>query len=65
MSTSKDIINYTDMHDVDENRMTMFAHGGGWPYESMIGITQRDVSNVPNASQIGVASRRNITQHDS
>ena len=65
MSTSKDIINYTDFHDVNEDLRTIMAQGGMCLHGDGVGITFRSLTDSPTLVSYSVASRRNITQHDS
>ena len=54
MSTSKDIIYYTDNHRVDEDNLTISVHGGNWLYEA--GIACRFVVDASTNYYVHVAS---------
>ena len=56
MSTSKDIINYTDYHDVDEDMKTISVYGGFWIEGELIGVTHRNVLDAHTTSGYHVAS---------
>ena len=56
MSTSKDIINYTDFHDVDEDIRTIILHGAAWSYHSTAGIVFRYLNDTPAGDNASVAS---------
>ena len=56
MSTSKDIINYTDYHDVDEDIRTIMLHGAAWSYHSTAGIVFRYLNDTPAGNNASVAS---------
>ena len=64
-SSTVEILNYTDLHDVDENERTISAQGGDWSASVFGGIVMRHVFDSPTNYYGTVASRRNITQHDS
>ena len=56
MPTSKDIIYYTDYHDVDEETRTITAYGGYWLAGNQAGITYRHPYDDPTVSGDYVAS---------
>ena len=47
---------YTDHHDVDEDSMTIVAHGGYWGNATAVGIMYRDMEDTPTNSWDSVAS---------
>ena len=56
MSTSKVFLNYTDVHDVDEDKMTI-ACGQGWYWGgNECGALHRLLFNIPTFTQGDVAS---------
>ena len=65
MSTSKDIINYTDWHDVNEDMKTISAQGGRWLGGKEDGVFIKTMDVTSTKTSANVASIRNITQHDS
>ena len=56
MPTSKDIIYYTDFHNVDEDLKTVIIQGGDWVNGTALGITQRDLYSPPTSCGYSVAS---------
>lgn len=56
MSTSKDIIYYTDYHDVDEDLRTAILCGGYWEMENKVGVTQQNLYDTPARVYTSVAS---------
>ena len=56
MSTSKVFLNYTDAHDVDENKMTIMSQGGRWDRATWAGATYRYVFDTPTTALVSVAS---------
>ena len=57
MPTSKDIIYYTDFHDVDENRVTSNLAGGSCAIGGLCGVTCLQTMNPPTDAYDAVASR--------
>ena len=57
MSYYTDYSNYTDYHEVDEDRMIISLQGGSWARESLAGIAYRDTNNAPTLASSRVASR--------
>ena len=43
MSTSENNLNYTDPHDVDEDKMTIFSQGGFWGDSNQAGVMKHDL----------------------
>jgi hypothetical protein len=41
---------YTDIHDVDEDLMSIPIHGGRWSAELQAGIARRSMNDSPTAS---------------
>ena len=41
---------YTDIHDVDEDLMSIPIHGGRWSAELQAGIVRRSMNDSPTAS---------------
>ena len=64
-SSTVEFLNYTDGHDVDEDIASIMAQGGYWDNGASVGVTLRLVFDLSSAAYDTVASRRNITQHDS
>jgi hypothetical protein len=64
MSTSEDIIYYTDWHDVDEDMRTIASYGGHYNAEGTVGIMDRNPSSNFTEVYEFVASIHNITQHN-
>lgn len=50
---------YTDVHDVDEDTMTISVYNGTWISESGAGVAQRYVNNIHTEFDIFVASLKN------
>ena len=61
MSTSEIFLNYTDIHDVDEDETSIIIQGGSWPYESRTGAAHREMSETPTSVWDTVASKNNHT----
>jgi hypothetical protein len=60
------VINYTDYHDVDEDKVSIIYHGGhwngGWSYGSSgVGIADRSIS--PSSTFTFVASSNMKNSH--
>lgn len=51
------IFNYTDWHDIDEDRRTICNAGGTWDRGTMSGIIQQSMYDTPTKVYSGVASR--------
>ena len=49
-------VNYTDMHDVDEDRTTVSVYGGYWVYGDAVGVTCRRTTDPLNIIYANVAS---------
>ena len=47
---------YTDVHDVDEDRMAISCHGGRWDQEIEVGIAYREMYSTPTMVYSSVAS---------
>ena len=64
MSTSKIFLNYTDWHDVDENRNTIPVYDGTWMGDRAMsdgtGIYRRDMYDPVDTVAHTVASLKNI-----
>lgn len=52
---------YTDVHDVDEDQMTISAQGGDWPYHENTGVLCRPMGDSPNYTSNAVASNSHIS----
>lgn len=50
---------YTDLHDVDEDRMTILEQGGPWRFGDVAGVTRRAVTDDPSSTVDSVASLKN------
>ena len=61
VSTSEIFLNYTDIHDVDEDSGTITSQGGRWGYGTAAGVTTRDVYYSSVAIDDVVASKNNHT----
>ena len=50
---------YTDMHDVDEDKVSIVPQGGRWSDHGWSGITHRNMNSISSATdgQDNVASR--------
>ena len=53
----KIFLNYTDFHNVDEDRMAISLQGGDWVNGSSLGIAHRDMIGAPTDISPAVASR--------
>lgn len=56
MPTSKDIIYYTDEHNVDEDMMTIIDQGGSWFYGIEAGVMERHLNDFLSLMTGEVAS---------
>ena len=56
MSTSEKIFNYTDDHDVDEDKTTVSLHAGRWNRSTLTGIVCRNLYDTPTITGGDVAS---------
>ena len=48
---------YTDLHEVDEDMVTISNQGGMWPNGNHVGIMYRTMNDTPTSSPDYVASR--------
>jgi len=50
------IIYYTDVHEVDEDMVTISYTSGFWSYHDQVGMMHHGLFNSPNEDHDGVAS---------
>ena len=58
MSTSEIFLNYTDLHNVDEDLTAISLQGGSWYHDTFAGAALRSIDNISSGALDVVASKK-------